>query len=101
VAVVTGRDLDKNWTVCDNTATSPYFGRCYISTSFVNGVAYPVFVVAHPPNSGILGQAMYTVQGGLNPMLLPTTTLAITSEADPCPATFLPLLFHDSAIHFH
>ena len=21
--------LDKNWTVCDNTATSPYYGRCY------------------------------------------------------------------------
>jgi hypothetical protein len=21
--------LDKNWTVCDNTATSPFYGRCY------------------------------------------------------------------------
>ena len=25
----TGADLDKNWIVCDNTATSPYYGRCY------------------------------------------------------------------------
>jgi hypothetical protein len=73
----------------------------YISTSFVNGVAYPVFVVAYPPNLGRLDQAVYTVQGGLNPTLLPTTTLTITSEADPCPATFLPLIFHDSAIHYH
>ncbi|MEA2217664.1 MAG: hypothetical protein QOJ35_290 [Solirubrobacteraceae bacterium] len=25
----TGGDLDKNWIVCDNTATSPYYGHCY------------------------------------------------------------------------
>jgi BNR repeat-like domain len=24
-----GSDLDKNWTVCDNTPTSPFFGSCY------------------------------------------------------------------------
>lgn len=24
-----GSDLDKNWIVCDNTATSPFYGRCY------------------------------------------------------------------------
>lgn len=24
-----GQDLDKNWTVCDDTATSPHYGRCY------------------------------------------------------------------------
>lgn len=27
--VKTGGDLDKNWIVCDNTATSPFYGRCY------------------------------------------------------------------------
>src|SRR6266487_4383090 len=25
----TGSDLDKNWIVCDNTATSPFYGNCY------------------------------------------------------------------------
>jgi hypothetical protein len=30
VAAATGSsDLDKNWTVCDNTATSPFYGNCY------------------------------------------------------------------------
>jgi hypothetical protein len=27
-------DLDKNWTVCDNTSTSPFYGHCY--TEFDN-----------------------------------------------------------------
>ena len=25
-----GSNLDKNWVVCDNTATSPYYGHCYV-----------------------------------------------------------------------
>jgi hypothetical protein len=25
----TGGDLDKNWVVCDNTSTSPFYGHCY------------------------------------------------------------------------
>src|SRR5436190_15611208 len=25
----TGGDLDKNWIVCDNTVTSPFYGHCY------------------------------------------------------------------------
>ncbi len=30
VAVATGRaNLDKNWIVCDNTPTSPFYGNCY------------------------------------------------------------------------
>lgn len=24
-----GQDLDKNWTVCDDTSTSPFYGHCY------------------------------------------------------------------------
>jgi hypothetical protein len=29
VTVVTGSDLDKNWIVCDDTPTSPFYGNCY------------------------------------------------------------------------
>ena len=30
VAATKGSGLDKSWIVCDNTATSPYYGHCYI-----------------------------------------------------------------------
>lgn len=36
VLVTTGGDADKNWIVCDNTATSPFFGRCYHQWDDVN-----------------------------------------------------------------
>ena len=29
VTTATGSNLDKNWIVCDTTATSPFFGNCY------------------------------------------------------------------------
>jgi hypothetical protein len=29
VATSAGNDLDKNWTACDNTPTSPFYGHCY------------------------------------------------------------------------
>jgi hypothetical protein len=29
VITATGGDLDKNWIVCDDTATSPFYGNCY------------------------------------------------------------------------
>jgi hypothetical protein len=35
VIVATG-DNDKNWTVCDDTATSPHFGNCYTEYDIAN-----------------------------------------------------------------
>jgi len=29
VTTATGSDVDKNWIVCDNTASSPFYGNCY------------------------------------------------------------------------
>ncbi len=37
----------------------------YISVSFSNGRAFPVFAVATAPGGGHLNEAMYTMQGGL------------------------------------
>jgi hypothetical protein len=37
----------------------------YISTSFSNGKAFPVFALANAPSNGVLDEATYTVAGGL------------------------------------
>src|SRR6266568_5968070 len=37
----------------------------YISTSFLNGKAFPVFVVATAPNGGQMNEAMFTATSGL------------------------------------
>ena len=58
-------DLDKNWIVCDNTSTSPYYGHCYtqwddhghgnvleMSTSTDGGVTWGP---AQTNNAGVIG----------------------------------------------
>ncbi len=65
VTTATGGDLDKNWIVCDNTATSPFFGNCYtewddhgrgnllqMSTSSDGGLTWGP---AATNNSGVIG----------------------------------------------
>ncbi len=37
----------------------------YISTSFSDGKAYPVFAIATAPGGGVFNEAMYTISGGL------------------------------------
>ncbi|MFI6602342.1 exo-alpha-sialidase [Nonomuraea sp. NPDC050536] len=38
IVVNVGNDPDKNWIVCDNTATSPFYGNCYTEwDNFGNG----------------------------------------------------------------
>jgi hypothetical protein len=61
----TGGDLDKNWIVCDNTATSPFYGNCYtqwddhgagnllqMSTSNDGGMSWGA---AKTNNTGVIG----------------------------------------------
>jgi len=36
ITTATG-DLDKNWIVCDNTASSPFYGNCYTQYDIVSG----------------------------------------------------------------
>lgn len=76
VAVATGTFYDKNWTVCDNHAQSPYYGHCYtefdtaasgdeedMSTSTNGGATWSA--PAHPADapSGIGGQPLVQPSG--------------------------------------
>jgi hypothetical protein len=38
----------------------------YFSTSFVGGLAFPVFAVASAPTGNTLDEAMFTLKGGLS-----------------------------------
>jgi len=37
----------------------------YIATTFVGGLAFPIFALGHAPTAGHLNEAMYTMAGGL------------------------------------
>jgi len=60
-----GQDFDKNWTVCDNTTSSPFFGRCYtVWDDFGNGnklmIAFSTdgglnWTLSATPNVGVIG----------------------------------------------
>lgn len=43
VAVANGPNLDKDWLVCDSTATSPFYGNCYMEWDD-NGAANQVYM---------------------------------------------------------
>src|ERR687883_550423 len=66
VRAATGtQDFDKNWTVCDNTTTSPFFGRCYtVWDDFGNGnklmIAFSTdggltWALSSTPSVGVIG----------------------------------------------
>jgi len=75
VAVVgTGQDFDKNWTVCDNTPTSPWYGSCYTTwDDFGHGnrlkIAYSRdgganWTLSRTPNVGVIGAQPLVLPNG-------------------------------------
>jgi len=69
-------NLDKNWTVCDNTATSPHFGNCYtevdnfavfdlelLSTSSDGGATWSVPIPTPTHAHGLGGQPLVQPNG--------------------------------------
>ena len=69
-------DLDKNWTVCDNTATSPFYGHCYtefddfgdlnhmlMSTSSDGGLTWSAPLQTASNDRGIGGQPLVQPDG--------------------------------------
>lgn len=66
VRAVTGnQNFDKNWIVCDNTATSPFYGSCYVQyDDYGNGNALRMeysrdggltWTASSVPNVGVIG----------------------------------------------
>jgi hypothetical protein len=79
IASATGtQDFDKNWTVCDNTTTSPFYGRCYTQwDDFGNGnqlkISYSTdggltWTPSTVPNVGVIGG---------QPVVLPNGTVVV------------------------
>jgi hypothetical protein len=75
VAVATGtQNFDKNWTVCDNTPTSPFYGSCYTTwDDFGHGnllkIAYSrnggvSWTLSKTPNVGVIGAQPLTLPNG-------------------------------------
>jgi hypothetical protein len=64
-AAAANEDFDKNWTVCDNTTTSPFFGSCYtVWDDFANGnnlkIAFSrdgglTWTLSSTPTAGVIG----------------------------------------------
>lgn len=59
---LTSTPIDLSWIA--NTSQGRMVGD-YISTSFANGNAFPIFAVATAPSGSIFNEAMYTVASGL------------------------------------
>ena len=67
-------DFDKNWTVCDNTPTSPWYGSCYTTwDDFGHGnrlkIAYSrdgglTWTLSRTPNVGVIGAQPVTLSNG-------------------------------------
>src|SRR3954471_11724202 len=77
-------DLDKNWTVCDNNSSSPFYGHCYteldnfgqgdlelMSTSTDGGASWSVPIPTAANDKGIGGQ----------PLVQPDGTVIVPYEA--------------------
>src|SRR3954452_5923899 len=69
-------NLDKNWTVCDNTRTSPFFGHCYteldnfgdgdlelMSTSTDGGLTWSTPIATAGHDKGLGGQPLVQPDG--------------------------------------
>jgi hypothetical protein len=69
-------NLDKNWTVCDDTSSSPFYGNCYtefdnfgendvvyMSTSGDGGLTWSTPITTASPTKGISGQPVVQPNG--------------------------------------
>jgi hypothetical protein len=78
VTTATGADLDKNWIVCDNTASSPFYGNCY--TQWDNHGAGNLLQMSTSTNGGLTWGAAKTNNTGViggQPVVRPNGTVIV------------------------
>lgn len=76
--------LDKNWSVCDNTPTSPHYGNCY--TEFDNSAASDLELISTSSDGGLTWRAPITTPGqvhglGGQPVVQPNGNLIVPFES--------------------
>jgi hypothetical protein len=74
----TGGDLDKNWIVCDNTASSPFYGHCY--TQWDNHGAGNLLQMSTSTDGGMTWSAPATNNTGViggQPVVRPDGTVIV------------------------
>jgi hypothetical protein len=77
-------DLDKNWTVCDGTSTSPHYGNCY--TEFDNFGQNDLEYMSTSSNGGLTWSTPVTPAGhvtglGGQPVVQPDGTVIVPFES--------------------
>jgi len=78
LTTATGGDLDKNWIVCDNTATSPFYGSCY--TQWDNHGAGNLLQMSRSTDGGLTWSAPATNNSGViggQPVVRPDGTVIV------------------------
>jgi hypothetical protein len=77
-----GGSLDKNWIVCDNTASSPFYGDCY--TEFDDNGAGNAVKMATSANGGTSWTVRSTSATGLGgqPVVRPNGTVLVPYESN-------------------
>ncbi|GAC1555467.1 MAG: sialidase family protein [Ktedonobacteraceae bacterium] len=80
VANANGGFFDKDWIVCDNTATSPFYGHCYIEWDITSsGNLVQMSTSSDGGNSWSAGQATAQNDSGLGgqPLVQPNGTVVV------------------------
>ncbi|HYL42063.1 MAG TPA: sialidase family protein [Ktedonobacteraceae bacterium] len=80
VVNATGHFNDKNWTVCDNTASSPFYGNCY--TEFDDNTLRDLIQMSTSTDGGLTWGAAQTTQNqghglGGQPLVQPNGTVIV------------------------
>jgi hypothetical protein len=84
IIVSTTFDADKNWIACDNTATSPFYGHCYVVWD--DPSANDLVWLTTSTDGGLTWSAPLTTQGfdqgiGAQPVVQPNGNVVVTVEA--------------------